>query len=164
MSPDGTLPKRYPIQKSKSNTYAGSNSHTLGHNATRCRPPSRVSPELSPHVLYTPLLQTLDCSGHRAGGIRGRVTARRIKEYTISDGWPSQLILVIIIFNINIQIRPAIAQVDWFGTREYRLSGSVYHAFNIQQRTLRASEQRVHSLSDHRRQPYELEDVPRNEY
>jgi len=102
---------------------------TMQHTAAH---PSRVSPELSPHVLRTSLLQTLDCPGHRAGGVRGRVTARRIKQYPISDGWPSQLILVIIIFNINVQIRPAIAQVDWFGTGKYRLSGSGSHAFNVQ--------------------------------
>lgn len=86
------------------------------------------SPELSPHILRSSLLHTLNCPGHWAGSVRGRVTGRRIKQHTISDVRSSQFILLVIIFDINVQVGPAIAQVNWFGAREYRLPGSVDRA------------------------------------
>ena len=52
--PNGTLPKRYPIQKSKSNRYAGYNCPSCGHNATHCRPSlsrfTRAQPTRPPHL------------------------------------------------------------------------------------------------------------------
>jgi len=92
--------------------------------------PAFHSPELGPYIFRAPFLRRLDCPGHRTGGVRRWVTARRIKEYAISDERPSQFIFVVI-FDINVQVRPATTQVDWLRAREYRLPGSTCRAFSI---------------------------------
>jgi len=100
--------------------------------------PAFHSPKLGPHIFCAPLLCRLDCPRHRTGSIRSWVTVRRIKEHAISDEWPSQFILVVVTFDINVQVRPATPQVDWLRTREYRMSGSARRMTSVQQPITRA--------------------------
>lgn len=113
-----------PVSIARSRAWDGKKvkNRTMGPSST-----SRAfhSPELSPHVLLAPLLRRLHRPGHWTRRIRSRVTARRIKEHTISDEWPSQFILIVVIFDINVQVYSAASQVDRFRSRKYRLPGSV---------------------------------------
>ena len=160
-------PELYHIQKRKSNTYDGVNTRASAWDGKKSKPhspslPPRTShsPELSPDVLRAPLFRRPHRPRHWTRRIRSRVAACRIKEHTISDERPSQFILIVIIFDINVQVRSAAPQVDRFRTRKYRLPGSVCRCSATRPHDERLP---VNSLSHHRRQPDKLQHVPRNQ-